>query len=102
MKNTTFDVAAQWKARVLEVRALGSAYFIRVVWLNRPEDLVDGRKPFHGKNELFPTNQMDVIDGCSVNGAVDVVHWDGNDSKSGTISDVSNSKTNCFGFLMLY
>ena len=101
-EDATFDVAAQWKARVLEVRALGSEYkFIRVVWLNRPEDLEVGWKPFHGENELFPTNQMDVIDGCSVNGAVDVVHWDGSDSTSGTISDVINSKTNCFGFLIL-
>ena len=66
-EDATFDVAAQWKARVLEVRALGSEYkFIRVVWLNRPEDLEVGWKPFHGENELLPTNQMDVIDGSSV------------------------------------
>ena len=77
------DIAGQWKARVCEVRALDTEHvFIRVAWLNRPEDLDTGRKPYHGKNELIPTNQMDVIDAFSVNGSVEVVHWDEVDDES--------------------
>ena len=70
------DLANQWKAKVLEVRALDSEHvYARVVWLNRPEDLDSGRKAYHGKNELIPTNQMDIIDAMAVNGTLDIVHW---------------------------
>ena len=44
------DFSGQWKAKVLEVRALDSEHvYIRVAWLNRPEDLQGGRKAYHGK-----------------------------------------------------
>lgn len=35
-----------------------------------------GRKDYHGKNELVPTNQMDIIDAMAVNGGLKVKHWD--------------------------
>jgi len=71
------DTASQWKAKVLEVRALDPEHvYIRLSWLNRPEDLDGGRKSYHGKNELVPTNQMDIIDAMAVNGALSVKHWD--------------------------
>jgi len=71
------DIEAQWKAKVLEVRALDQEHvYIRVAWLNRPEDLPDGRKKYHGKNELIPTNQMDIIDAMAVNGPLVVRNWD--------------------------
>lgn len=71
------DSSSQWKAKVLEVRALDPEHvYIRLSWLNRPEDLDSGRKDYHGKNELIPTNQMDVIDAMAVNGALHVKHWD--------------------------
>jgi hypothetical protein len=71
------DTASQWKAKVLEVRALDPEHvYIRLSWLNRPEDLDSGRKDYHGKNELVPTNQMDIIDAMAVNGALSVKHWD--------------------------
>ena len=74
------DITSQWKAKVLEVRALDSEHvYIRVAWLNRPEDLDSGRKAYHGKNELIPTNQMDVIDAMAVNGSLEVEHWDEKD-----------------------
>ena len=77
------DLAAQWKAKVLEVRALDTEHvYIRVAWLNRPEDLAGGRKAYHGKNELIPTNQMDVIDAMSTNGSLQVHHWDEHDDES--------------------
>jgi hypothetical protein len=40
-----FDSLSDWKARVLEVRALDEEHvYVRVSWLNRPEDLrVDAR-----------------------------------------------------------
>lgn len=71
------DIHSQWKAKVLEVRALDQEHvYIRLSWLNRPEDLPSGRKDYHGKNELIPTNQMDIIDAMAVNGALGVRHWD--------------------------
>lgn len=71
------DTASQWKAKVLEVRALDPEHvYIRLSWLNRPEDLDSGRKDYHGKNELVPTNQMDIIDAMAVNGALQVRKWD--------------------------
>ena len=71
------DTASQWKAKVLEVRALDPEHvYIRLSWLNRPEDLDSGRKDYHGKNELVPTNQMDIIDAMAVNGALQVKKWD--------------------------
>lgn len=84
-EDALIDPTAQWKARVLEVRALDQEHvYIRVVWLNRPEDLEIGRKDYHGKNELIPTNQMDIIDAMAVNGALKVMHWneleDGDDA----------------------
>ncbi|KAK5133253.1 hypothetical protein LTR08_007987 [Meristemomyces frigidus] len=77
------DPAEQWKARVLEVRALDSEHvYVRVSWLNRPEDLDGGRKAYHGQNELIPTNEMDIIDAMAVNGGLEVYHWDEEDDES--------------------
>ncbi|KAK3719012.1 hypothetical protein LTR37_004575 [Vermiconidia calcicola] len=82
-EDAKIDVASQWKAKVLEVRALDSEHvYIRVAWLNRPEDLPSGRKAYHGKNELIPTNQMDVIDAMAVNGSVEISYWDEKDDDS--------------------
>lgn len=77
------DYAADWKAKVLEVRALDSEHvYVRVAWLNRPEDLEKGRKGYHGKNELIPTNQLDIIDAMSVNGRLPVYKWEEEDDES--------------------
>ena len=74
---------------MLEVRALDSEHvYIRVAWLNRPEDLSAGRKAYHGKFELIPTNQMDIIDAMTVNGPCDVVQWDEKDDDSPALADV--------------
>lgn len=78
----------QWKAQVLEIRALDSEHvFIRAAWLNRPEDLASGRLLHHGKHELIVTNEMDVIDAMCVNGSVEVVALDDEDDESGTVED---------------
>lgn len=80
VEDARIDVTAQWKAKVLEVRALDPEHvYIRLAWLNRPEDLDTGRKSYHGKNELIPTNQMDVIDAMAVNGSLTVEHWEEKD-----------------------
>ncbi|TKA83772.1 hypothetical protein B0A55_00002 [Friedmanniomyces simplex] len=77
------DPSAQWKAKVLEVRALDPEHvYIRVAWLNRPEDLDGGRQPHHGKNELIPTNQLDIIDAMTINGRLDLYAWDEKDDDS--------------------
>lgn len=75
----------------MEVRALDPEHvYIRLSWLNRPEDLDSGRKDYHGRNELVPTNQIDVIDAMAVNGALEVKHWDefaDEDEKSMPVED---------------
>ena len=82
-EDASIDPAAQWKAKVLEVRALDSEHvYVRVSWLNRPEDLDGGRKAYHGKNELIPTNEMDIIDAMAVNGGLKVYHWDEENDES--------------------
>lgn len=74
---------------MLEVRALDTEHvYIRVAWLNRPEDLKAGRKSYHGRYELIPTNQMDIIDAMTVNGPCDVVHWDEQDDESPALAEV--------------
>ncbi|KAK3713240.1 hypothetical protein LTR37_008673 [Vermiconidia calcicola] len=94
-EDAKIDVASQWKAKVLEVRALDSEHvYIRVAWLNRPEDLPSGRKAYHGKNELIPTNQMDVIDAMAVNGSVEISYWDEKDDDSHLMTEVSSVQ--CF------
>lgn len=88
-EDAKIDLREQWKAKVLEVRALDSEHvYIRVAWLNRPEDLSTGRERYHGKNELIPTNQMDIIDAMAVNGSVDVFHWDDKDDDSPLMNHV--------------
>lgn len=73
---------------MLEVRALDQEHvYIRLAWLNRPEDLDKGRQPHHGKNELIPTNQLDIIDGMTVNGTVDVQHWKDDDDDSAMMAE---------------
>lgn len=75
--DSAVDGSSDWKAKVLEVRALDAEHvYIRISWLNRPEDLVGGRQDYHGKNELVPTNQIDIIDAMTVNGRFDLKHWD--------------------------
>ena len=87
-EEATLDLAVQWKAKVLEVRALDPEHvFIRVAWLNRPEDFDNSRQDYHGANELIPTNRMDVIDAMSVNGSFDIVKWDDSDNDSAVVSE---------------
>ena len=82
-EDVSVDPSAQWKGVVNEVRALDSEHvYVRVSWLNRPEDLENGRKSYHGKNELIPTNQMDIIDAMAVNGKLELNHWDEADEES--------------------
>lgn len=80
IKKTPLDVPRQWKAQVHETRALNeNRVFILVSWLNRPSDLPGGGASYHAKNELIPSNDFNVIDAMTVNGRLEVVHWDDND-----------------------
>lgn len=77
IKKNVIDVAHQWKAQVHDTRALNeNRVFILVSWLNRPSDLPTGPAPYHAKNELIPTNEVCIIDAMTVNGPLNVVHWD--------------------------
>jgi hypothetical protein len=67
---------SDWKAKVLEVRALDMEHiYVRVSWLNRrPEDLKGGRLDHQSKHELVPTGQVDIIDAQAVNGTFELIH----------------------------
>ncbi|KAI4750830.1 hypothetical protein E4T44_14904, partial [Aureobasidium sp. EXF-8845] len=68
-----------WKAQVHEVRAADEHHvFLRCSWLENPEDLpkeVRSTPSYHGSFELVPSNKMDIIDGLTVNGRLDVTYW---------------------------
>ena len=88
-ENPAFDSFSDWKAKVLEVRALDMEHvYVRVSWLNRPEDLKGGRQDYHGRNELIPTNQMDVINAQAVNGTFALIQY-------GRLKD--DDRTSAFG-----
>lgn len=81
--NGHIDLKKQWKALVLEVRALDENHvYLRVTWLENPEDLPGGRKHYHGKYELVPSNDMSIVDAMTVNGGIKVRHWDDADDTS--------------------
>jgi hypothetical protein len=68
-----------WIARILEIRAGDTRHvFLRVYWMYRPEDIPEGRQPYHGENELIASNGMDIIDALTVNDHADVIYWDEN------------------------
>jgi hypothetical protein len=59
------------------VRALDMGHvYDRGDGLNRPEDLKGGRLDYHGKNEIMPTDQMDVINAQTVNGTIKLIRCD--------------------------
>lgn len=71
-----------WVAKVLEIRALDAQHvYVRVVWYYWPDELPDGRRYYHGKNELVASNHMEVIDAMTVTGRAHVQHWQENDEE---------------------
>jgi len=68
------DNAEYWLAELLEIRAADAAHvFLRIFWLYRPEDLPEGRKDYHGEDEIIPSNQMQIIDAMTINCKVNSV-----------------------------
>ena len=43
---------------------------------------------YHGRNELIPTNEMDVIDALTTNGSLEVVFWDDKDEDTPLMEEV--------------
>lgn len=67
----------QWKAQILEVRALDSNHvYLRVVWLEIPSELPRGAQKHHARNELVVSNEMAIISANCVNGGIDVEYWE--------------------------
>jgi hypothetical protein len=80
------DSDRDWKAQVHEVRAADEHHvFLRCTWLENPEDLpkeVRSTPSYHGSFELVPSNKMDIIDGLTVNGRLDVTYWEEADDEA--------------------
>ena len=58
-----YDRANLWVAKVLEVRAKDNQHvYLRVFWLYWPDELPNGRQPYHGANEFIMSNAMDIVD----------------------------------------
>ncbi|GAB7341571.1 hypothetical protein MBLNU457_7781t1 [Dothideomycetes sp. NU457] len=68
----------QWKAQVLEVRALDQNHvYVKVAWLYRPaHDIPGGPTSYHGKYELVPSTEISIIDAASLNGSFKLKFWD--------------------------
>ncbi|KAH7076374.1 hypothetical protein BKA63DRAFT_281377 [Paraphoma chrysanthemicola] len=74
--------------KVLEVRAGDSAHvYLRVYWMYRPEDLPNGRQPYHGESELIASNHMDIIEAFAVLDKAEVVHWNEDPDSNWPVKD---------------
>ncbi|KAL8776946.1 MAG: hypothetical protein Q9213_008071, partial [Squamulea squamosa] len=70
------DAEVACPARILEIRALDAKnVYIRLYWLYTPEQLSNGRQPYHGKDELIATNHMEIVDAARVIEPHAIVHW---------------------------
>jgi len=64
-------------AKVLEVRAKDNQHvYLRVFWLYWPDELPNGRQPYHGANEFIMSNAMDIVDAMTVAAPAEVTQWD--------------------------
>lgn len=72
----TDAAVSKWVAKILEIRAHDPMHvFLRVYWAYRPEDLPNGRQPYHGKDELIVSNHMDIIEALTVLDTAEVAYW---------------------------
>jgi hypothetical protein len=61
----------------LEVRAKDNQHvYLRVFWLYWPDELPNGRQPYHGANEFIMSNAMDIVDAMTVAAPAEVTQWD--------------------------
>lgn len=83
-KTSHSDAAVpNWIAKILEIRAHAPTHvFLRVYWAYRPEDLPEGRQPYHGKDELVVSNHMDIIEALTVTDSAEVSHWEDSPDES--------------------
>ncbi|KAF1343967.1 hypothetical protein BDV97DRAFT_71411 [Delphinella strobiligena] len=73
----TLNPDDQWKAQVLEVRALDENHvYLRVAWLEIPSELPNGAGRYHAENELIPSNEMAIVDASTVQGGFKISYWD--------------------------
>lgn len=87
-QDEAIDLHNQWFGKVLEIRAHDEQnVFVRLYWIYRPEDLPGGRRPYHGKNELIPSNHMDIVDAQTVNGKIELRHWKETDDEEDLDAD---------------
>jgi hypothetical protein len=60
-------------ARIDGLRNRGGFLEIKADWYYRPEDVVGGRRPFHGAREVFPSDHSDWQPAESVEGHIRVL-----------------------------
>ena len=68
-------------ARIVQIRRGSKNIWIRVAWYYSPDDLTDGRQPYHGKYEIIRSTLEDIISAEAVADPCQVVHWDEYDDK---------------------
>ncbi|KAH6873609.1 hypothetical protein B0T10DRAFT_234709 [Thelonectria olida] len=82
VKNSEND----WVAWILEIRAANEhRVYARVYWMYSPDELpaeticgkkrIQGRQPYHGRNELIASNHMDIINVVSIIEPATVGQW---------------------------
>lgn len=66
-----------WIGKILEIRFGDEAHvYVRIYWMYRPEDLPEGRQPYHGTNELIASNDMAIVEAQTIESEANVTHWD--------------------------
>lgn len=65
---------------MLEVRAKDENHvYLRVFWMYSPDELPQGRQPYHGKTEVIASNHMEMLDAMTVSDRAPVTHWEEKD-----------------------
>ena len=62
-------------ARILEIRAKDAQnVYVRVYWLYRPDELLNGRQWYHGTAEYIATNHMEIVDALRFIRHIPIIH----------------------------
>lgn len=78
-----YDQENFWVGLISEFRAESpDKVYVKVYWLYWPDELPEGRQPYHGKRELVLSNHVDIIDASTIATHAEISFWDENDDSN--------------------
>lgn len=78
-----YDKENFWVGLISEFRAESpEKVYVKVFWLYWPDELPEGRQPYHGKRELVLSNHVDIIDASTIATHAEISYWDENDDSN--------------------